>query len=121
GDVVLAHAVLAGPPAWLHAHGVPPTPDATRAAARGACAVWCVAWDGEARGWLELLDAGRPGTGGWRVAIAVTAGAAGLGGAAAAAGALAPAAAGAVPVGAALLVVALRMIPAPTGRVVATR
>lgn len=115
GDVVLAHAVLAGPPDWLRAHGVPPRADALRAAERAAGPVWCVAWDGEARGWLELTAARRPGTRRRRVAVAVTAAAAGLGAVAAAAGALAPAAAGAVPVGAALLVVALRMIPAPDG------
>ncbi|MHA6780504.1 hypothetical protein ACVGOW_05805 [Pseudonocardia saturnea] len=115
GDVVLAHAVLAGPPEWLQAHGVPPTPDAARAAARGPGPVWCVAWDGEARGWLELVDARRPGARRRRVAIAVTTAAAGLGAGAAAAGALVPAAAGAVPVGAALLVAALRMIPTPDG------
>lgn len=165
-DVVLAHAVLVGPPQWLSAHGVSPTADALRAVrtsatataapgtpapdgnapcgeapagrstgaaagdaaagdamttaggtpARGA--VWCVAWDGEARGWLELVAVPRPGALRRRVAIAVAVPAAGLGAGAAAAGALSPATAGVLPVAAALLVVALRMLPAPdrTGR-----
>lgn len=127
GDVVLAHAVLAGPPDWLEAHGVTPTPDAVHAAhGRGTGApgptgrgagrvrtVWCVAWDGRARGWLELAEAPPPGAWRRRVAIAVTVVAAGLGTGAAAVGTLSPATAGAVPVGAALLVAALRMLPAP--------
>jgi hypothetical protein len=120
GDVVLAHAVLAGPPEWLSAHGVVPPADAVRATRRAAGggagergAVWCVAWDGTARGWLALVAGPRPGARRRRVAIAATALAAGFGAGAAATGALAPATAGAVPVGAALLVAALRMLPVP--------
>lgn len=109
-DRVVAHAALVGPPGWLAAHGVTPTEAATRAADRGA-GVWCVAWDGVARGWLELARAPLPGTRRRRLAVTVTLAAAGLGAAAGALGELAPAAAGAVPAGVALLVLALRALP----------
>ncbi|GAA2560378.1 hypothetical protein [Pseudonocardia hydrocarbonoxydans] len=109
-DRVVAHAALAGPPDWLAAHGVAPTEAAGRAAARGAV-VPCVAWDGVARGWLELSTAPLPGTRRRRVAVAVTLAAAALGATAAALGTPAPAAAGAVPAGVALLVAALRALP----------
>lgn len=114
-DVVVAHAVLAGPPDWLREHGVEPTAGAAQADGQGAT-VWCVAWDGVARGWLELATAPPPGTRRRALAAAVGLGAAALGAVAAAAGALPPANAGALPVGVALLVAAVRLLPLPDGR-----
>lgn len=102
GPVVIAHAALVGPPAWLSAHGVaPPDPlDADTLA---------VAWDGIARGALVIgRDAG-PAP--WPVRAALV-----VGGASTAAGAvladlLTPVSAGAVPVGATLLVALLGCLP----------
>ncbi|MBW0088516.1 hypothetical protein I4I73_05400 [Pseudonocardia sp. KRD-184] len=113
-DVVVAHAVLTGPPDWLRAHGVEPTAGAAQADGQGAT-VWCVAWDGVARGWLELATAPPPGTRRRGLAAAVALGAAALGAVAAAAGALPPANAGALPAGVALLVAAVRLLPLPDG------
>lgn len=53
-DRVVAHAVLVGPPQWLAEHGV----DAPAGAGPGSQAV---AWDGVARGWLEITEEARPG------------------------------------------------------------
>lgn len=114
-DVVVAHAALAGPPDWLRAHGVEPTAGAAQAHRQGAT-VWCVAWDGVARGWLELATAPPPGTRRRGLAAAVALGAAALGAVAAAAGALPPANAGALPAGVALLVAAARLLPLPDGQ-----
>lgn len=65
GDRVLAHAVLVGCPALLGDHGIrlPPALGAVRVAveAAGRVAV-AVAWDGVARGVLDLDDPIRPGT-----------------------------------------------------------
>jgi hypothetical protein len=54
GDRVVAHAVLVGPHEWLAGHGVA-GPDGAGAGAL------VVAWDGVARGWLEVAEAARPG------------------------------------------------------------
>jgi P-type Cu+ transporter len=65
GDRVLAHAVLVGSPALLHEHGIelPPELGAARVAAEAAGRVAvAVAWDGVARGVLDLDDPLRPGT-----------------------------------------------------------
>ncbi|MBW0118699.1 hypothetical protein [Pseudonocardia abyssalis] len=113
-DRVVAHAALAGPPGWLAAHGVSPTEAAARAAARGV-EVWCVAWDGVARGWLEMATAPRAGTRRRRTAQVAALVAAALGAATATTGALGPATAGAVPACVALLVLALRALPLPDG------
>jgi cation transport ATPase len=63
GGRVVAHAVLAGSPAFLREHdvGLPDDLDAARAAAEaaGPPAV-AVAWDGVARGVLELVERTRP-------------------------------------------------------------
>ncbi len=98
GPVVVAHAVLAGPPGWLAAHGV-----AEPEAAQGLL----VAWDGEARGSVAVGTGAAPPP--WPVRVAVV-----LGAVSAAAGALlAPLLTlpGAVPVLAALAVALLGCLP----------
>jgi len=63
GDRVVAHAVLAGKPAFLREHdvGLPDDLAAARDAAEAAGhPVVAVAWDGVARGVLELADPVRP-------------------------------------------------------------
>jgi Cu+-exporting ATPase len=63
GDRIVAHAVLAGKPAFLREHdvGLPDDLAAARDAGEAAGhAVVAVAWDGVARGVLELADPVRP-------------------------------------------------------------
>lgn len=59
-DRVLAHAVLVGPPTWLAEHGVA-GPDGTGDLA--------IAWDGVARGRLEIVATTRPGVTGTTAAL----------------------------------------------------
>jgi hypothetical protein len=98
--VVVAHAVLAGPPGWLAGHGVDVPPQLADEAL-------LVAWDGSARGALAVGPAPVRAPAALRAARLV-------GGVAAAAGAVgAPllAAPAVVPLGALLVVAGLRCVP----------
>ena len=98
--VVVAHAVLAGPPQWLAAHGVDVPPEL-------AADALVVAWDGIARG-AVAVDAARgasPGPARWAVAVGALATAAG------AVWAGPPGAPWAVPAGTLLLVALLGCLP----------
>jgi hypothetical protein len=103
GDpVVVAHAVLAGPPAWLADHGVDVPPELADDAL-------LVAWDGTARGALALgADPPRP-TPAVRAALLVGA----VSTAAGALGAGLLAVPAAVPVAALVAVAALLALPRP--------